>query len=81
MIIIFATGEDLRKKQPHGLIVSPTSSNPAYASIDSLIEIDDTGKHCAYFKDASGTDSKTAQVPRLLTEYNLQHPHPLTLFL
>ncbi|KAJ5677446.1 uncharacterized protein N7477_003079 [Penicillium maclennaniae] len=54
-------GVNLRKKQPHSLIVPHTSSNLIGDSLNLLMEIDNNGNHCLYTKDASKVDSKTAQ--------------------
>lgn len=63
MTTFFATGVNLREKQPQSLIVPHTSGNLVDDSLESLMELNKNGEHCVYLKDANGVDSKTAQVP------------------
>ncbi|KAJ5204073.1 uncharacterized protein N7498_004952 [Penicillium cinerascens] len=68
-------GLNLRKKQLHSLIVPHSPLNLVDDSLESLMEIDNKGKHCVYLKGASGVDSKTAQTANdcLLMDPVLSH--------
>jgi hypothetical protein len=63
MMTFFATGVNLREKQPQSLTVPHTSWTLVDDSLESLMEFNKNGEHCLYLKDANSVDSKTAQVP------------------